>query len=151
MIRLGLFEPEIPENTGTLLRMGACLNVGLDIIHPCGFIFSHRRLRRAGMDYITHSHYQEHDTWDTFYNHARHTHRRLVLVDADPTGIPYTQFTFTSEDVLIMGKESSGVPPDVAKTCDAIIRIPMAHGMRSLNVAIAAAIVVGEALRQLQP
>jgi tRNA (cytidine/uridine-2'-O-)-methyltransferase len=147
LIRLALYQPEIPQNTGTLLRLGACLGVGLDIIEPCGFAFSESTLKRAGMDYIERAQYERHLTWKDFLTHSQTQGRRLVLLT--PAGLtPYTDFSFTREDTLLIGRESDGVPSTVREAIPYHIRISMLPHQRSLNMAIAGAMVVGEALRQ---
>lgn len=147
-MRLALFEPEIPQNTGTLLRLGACLGVGVDIIEPCGFVLHERRMRRAGMDYITLANMTRHDSWDAFFQKASSQGRRLVLID--PAGSePHISFSFSSQDTLILGRESNGFSEDVLSQVQERVCIPMKEGTRSLNVAIAGALVLGEALRQV--
>jgi tRNA (cytidine/uridine-2'-O-)-methyltransferase len=144
-VRLALYQPDIPQNTGAMMRLAACLGVPLDIIEPCGFILDDRRLRRAGMDYIDHLEMKRHASWDRFVNETKSG--RLVLLTTRGS-VPYLDFRFQPGDVLLMGSESSGVPDEVADAVDARIRIPMKPGLRSLNVALAAAMVLGEALRQ---
>lgn len=144
-MRLALFEPDIPQNTGTLMRLCACMAVPMDIIEPCGFILSDKNLQRAGMDYIGHLDMTKHLNWDAF--RAAQTGRRLVLMTTK-SAESFLDFKFTAADVLIAGRESVGVPDHVHQSVDARIKIPMAPAMRSLNVAIASALVLGEALRQ---
>jgi tRNA (cytidine/uridine-2'-O-)-methyltransferase len=143
-MRLALFEPDIPQNTGTLLRLAACLDLGVDLIEPLGFQLDDKRLKRAGMDYVHGLDLVRHRSWSRF--HAAPP-GRLVLLSARAE-TPYTAFAYRSDDVLLLGRESAGVPPAVHAAVDARVRIPMAAGMRSLNVALAAAMVAGEALRQ---
>ncbi len=143
-MRLALFEPEIPQNTGALLRLGACLGVPVDVIEPCGFVWSDRRLRRAGMDYLDRVDLRRHVSWRAFEATRR---GRLVLLTRH-AATPYTAFAFAEDDVLLLGRESAGVPPRVAAAAAARVAIPMRAGARSLNVALAAAMVLGEALRQ---
>lgn len=148
MIRLALYQPEIPQNTGTLLRAGACLGVKLDIIEPCGFGLSDTRLKRAGMDYVEIAQYTRHTSWQVFEEQAKENQKRLVYLT--PHGdVSYTDFEFTSQDILILGRESDGLPKDVAQEISHHIAIPMIEGRRSLNVALAGAMVLGEALRQI--
>ena len=144
-MRLALFQPDIAQNTGTMLRLAACLGVAADIIEPCGFAFDEGRFRRAGMDYLDRVTLHRHSSWAAF---AR-THRpgRLVLLTSRAE-TAYSDFVFQPDDTLMVGQESAGVPQDVHDAADARIRVPMAAGMRSLNVALAAAMVLGEALRQ---
>ena len=143
-MRLALYEPDIPQNAGTLIRLGACLGVGVDIIEPCGFVFTDRGLKRAGMDYLELAEIARHGSWEKFQANAR---GRIVLLTSKGA-TPYTQFAFAPDDILLLGRESAGVPPDVHDAADARLRIPLKPGLRSLNVALAGAIVLGEALRQ---
>jgi tRNA (cytidine/uridine-2'-O-)-methyltransferase len=146
-MRLALYQPDIPQNTGTMVRMAACLNVGIDLIEPAGFDLSDRNFRRSGMDYVERALIERHASWEAFCQNRRSAGLRLLLVETDGA-IPYTDFAFQPDDVLIMGRETSGVPLHVYEECDATLRINMQPGLRSLNVAIAAAMVLGEALRQ---
>ncbi|MFA6279425.1 MAG: tRNA (cytidine(34)-2'-O)-methyltransferase [Bdellovibrionales bacterium] len=146
-LRLALYQPDMPTNTGSMLRLGACLGVGLDIIEPCGFIWDDKRLRRVAMDYIDHINYERHRDWGTFL--AAKGARRLVLLTTK-AAVPYTDFAFKPDDVLMVGRESAGVPEDIHNAVDARVTIPMEEGLRSLNVALAAAMVLGEALRQTE-
>ena len=146
-VDLALYQPDIAQNTGTLLRLGACLGVRLHIIHPAGFLFSRRELRRSGLDYLDHADFLEHDSFEHFDRWRREAGRRLVLLTTKATENAYT-FTYVEGDMIMLGRESAGVPEAVAATADARIRIPMREGMRSINVAIAGALVLGEARRQ---
>lgn len=146
-MRLALFEPDIPQNAGALLRTAACLGVGVDVIEPCGFVFSDRRLGRAGMDYAAHAEVRRHSSWAAFLAGRGGAAGRLVLLTTRAP-IPYTGFDFRPGDVLVVGRESAGVPEAVHRAAEARVRVPMKPGMRSLNVAAAAAMVLGEALRQ---
>jgi tRNA (cytidine/uridine-2'-O-)-methyltransferase len=144
-MRLVLYQPDIPQNAGTLLRLAACMGVGVDIVEPCGFLFSDRHFRRAGLDYLPEAELVRHQSW-TAYGAARPPGRLIALsAHAD---IPYTGFRFQPGDALLLGQESTGLPPAVEAVADARLRIPMRAGLRSLNVAVAAAMVLGEALRQ---
>ena len=146
-MRLALYEPDIPQNTGTLLRTAACLGVPVDVIEPCGFVFDDRHLRRAGMDYLAHVEMCRHASWRAFLEaHSGDAKRLVLLTSAAVT--PYTAFRFRGDDTLLVGRESAGVPKSVHGAADARVRVPMAAGMRSLNVAVAAAMVLGEALCQ---
>jgi tRNA (cytidine/uridine-2'-O-)-methyltransferase len=147
-MRLALYQPEIPQNTGTLMRLCACMGINLDIIHPCGFVFDDRRLRRAGMDYTDISTVQHHTSWEVFYAWSLEEKYRLILLDAKAE-IPYTGFSFQERDILVMGQESCGVPKDVFHLIPQRLVIPMVPNCRSLNVSLAASMVVGEALRQI--
>jgi len=144
-MRLALYEPDIPQNTGTLMRLCACLGVPLDIIEPCGFILSDKNLRRAGMDYIDHLDMTKHLNWEAFK--AASAGKRLVLMSTKASG-SFLDFQFRPDDVLIAGRESAGVPEHVHAQCDARVLVPMKSGMRSINVALASALILGEALRQ---
>ena len=146
-----MFQPDIPQNTGTLLRLGACLDIELDIIEPCGFIFSERTLKRAGMDYLDMVRYRRHHSWEHFLQYrAEHPEEygRIVLLTT-PASEPYYNFEFRPNDIILMGRESAGVPEEVHQTADARLLIPMNHNARSINVAVSAVMVVGECLRQV--
>ncbi len=143
-MRLALYQPDIPQNTGAVLRLAACLGVGVDIIEPCGFVWSDARLRRAGMDYLDQVAVVRHASWQAYRAASR---GRLALLTTRAT-TPYTAFEFQTGDTLLLGRESAGAPPEVHRAADARLSIPMAPGARSLNVALVAAMVLGEALRQ---
>ncbi len=144
-MRLALFEPDIPQNAGTLIRLGAGLNVPVDIIEPCGFLFSDRGFKRAGMDYLDAADYVRHSSWQAYL--ASRAPGRLILLTVRGS-LPYTDFAFAASDTLLLGRESAGVPDTVHEAVDARLRIPLRTGMRSINVAQAGAMVLGEALRQ---
>jgi tRNA (cytidine/uridine-2'-O-)-methyltransferase len=148
-MRLALYEPDIPQNTGTILRLSACMGVAVDIIEPCGFVFDDRRLRRAGMDYLEAVDLTRHRSWSGYCVWRAGSDRagRLVLLTTR-TAVHYTAFAFDRSDTLLFGRETAGVPSDVHAAADARLMVPMAPGMRALNVAVAAAMVLGEALRQ---
>ncbi len=147
-MRLALYQPDIPQNAGALMRLCACLGVALDIIEPCGFLLSDRNFRRAGMDYAAQADMHRHASWDRFQAvRASGPKNRLVLLTTRAAQ-PYTGFAFDPDDILLMGRESAGVPDEVHQAADARLLIPMRPGLRSLNVAQAAAMVLGEALRQ---
>lgn len=151
-MRLALFQPDIPQNTGTLLRLGACLDFAVDIIEPCGFIFNEKAMRRAGMDYLEQVSYRRHNSWQDFLAYrAAHPEEygRLVLMSTHASE-PYTDFSFQPNDIILMGRESAGVPEDVHNQADARLLIPMNPKARSINMAISAAMVVGEVLRQIK-
>ncbi len=147
-MRLALYQPDIPQNAGAILRLGACLGVAVDIIGPCGFVADDRRLRRAGMDYLDQVELSRHRSWAA-YRRAREKDGggRLVLLTTRAER-PHTGFEFMADDALLLGRESAGVPDEVHAAADARLRVPMRAGSRSLNVALAAALVLGEALRQ---
>ena len=147
MIEIALFQPDIAPNAATILRMCACFGLSCRIIAPAGFVLSDAAFRRAGMDYIDRAALVSDDSWQAFRNAT--AGRRSVLVSTKAT-VSYTEFAFRAGDVIVMGRESSGVPEDVHQTVEARIRIPMRSGFRSLNVALACAIVTSEAMRQLR-
>lgn len=147
MIRLALFQPDIAQNTGTLVRLCACLGVGVDIIEPCGFDASDRNFRRAGMDYIERAAITRHDSFAAFVAGQRSLGHRLILGETDGL-VAHTDFLFQPDDVIIVGRESAGSTPEVYASADASIVIPMMAGLRSINVALAATLLLGEALRQ---
>ncbi|WP_439574280.1 tRNA (cytidine(34)-2'-O)-methyltransferase [Phreatobacter sp.] len=148
MIRLALYQPDIAQNAGTVLRLCACLGLGADIVEPAGFPVSAPAFRRAGMDYLDHVDWTRHDDFTAFEAWRRREGRRLVLMTT-AAALPYTAFGFRPGDVVMAGRESAGVPDLVHDAADARILIPMRPGLRSLNVAVSAAMVTGEALRQL--
>ena len=147
MMRVSLFQPDIPQNAGAIMRLCACLGVPLDIIEPCGFVLDDRRVRRAGMDYIELLETVRHPSWAAFL--ASRSAGRLVLVTTRAE-LSYISARFTPHDTLLFGRESAGVPDEVHAAADLRVTIPMRPGARSLNVATAAAMVLGEALRQLE-
>lgn len=144
-MRLALFEPDIPQNAGALIRLGACFGVPLDIIEPCGFLWNDAKLKRAGMDYVGQAEVVRHSSWTAFLS-ARSS-GRLVLLSTQGA-VRYVDFAFAVDDTLLLGRESAGVPNEVHAAADARVRIPMREGLRSLNVAQAGAIVLAEGLRQ---
>lgn len=148
MIRIALYQPDIAGNTGTILRLAACLALTVDIIEPAGFDLSDRALKRAGMDYLEMAALKRHLHWSAFEDWRRTEGRRLVLFTTKVT-LPYTDFAFRDSDVLLFGRESAGVPDHVHESVDARITIPMPGGGRSLNLAVSVAMATGEAMRQL--
>lgn len=148
IMRLALYQPDIPQNVGAMLRLGACLDVPVEIIEPCGFPFSDKGLRRAGLDYIERATLTRHVSWQAFMEvHGSPAGERLVLLTTTAEH-SYDEFAFESDDILLLGQESTGAPEHIHKTADARIKIPMAPGARSLNVVVAAAIALAEGLRQ---
>ncbi len=150
-MRLALFQPDIPQNTGTMMRLCACVDLSIDIIEPCGFIFNDKAMRRAGMDYLDMVDYRRHDSWADFLQYrAEHPQEygRIVLLTTHASE-PYVNFEFWDNDIILMGRESAGVPQEVHDIADARLTIPMNKNARSINVAVAASMVVGEALRQI--
>ena len=144
-MRLALFEPDIPQNLGAFIRLAACLGVPLDIIEPCGFPVDDKRIRRAAMDYYDLAAIQRHDSWNAFQR-DRKPGRLVLLTTAGATRLP--DASFRADDTLLLGRESAGVPAEVHAAADLRLRIPLQKSLRSLNVALAAAMVLGEALRQ---
>jgi tRNA (cytidine/uridine-2'-O-)-methyltransferase len=144
-VRLAVYQPDIPPNLGTLLRTGACFGVPVDVIEPCGFPFSERNFRRAALDYLPAAEIVHHRSWDAFQRER--APGRLVLLSTRGDA-PYCDFRYRADDILLVGQESIGVPPEVHAAAEARVAVPLRAGMRSLNVAIAAAMVLGEALRQ---
>lgn len=146
-MRIALYQPDIPQNTGTILRLGACLGVPVDIIEPAGFSLSDKALKRAGLDYLTHLDMHRHESFAAFEAWRQEQRGRLVLLTT-AAAQRYTAAVFAPGDILLLGRESVGVPPEVHVKVDMSVRVPMRAGMRSLNVAVAGAMVLGEALRQ---
>jgi tRNA (cytidine/uridine-2'-O-)-methyltransferase len=147
-MRIVLYQPDIPQNTGTILRLAACLNFSVDIIGPTGFDMSDRSLRRAGMDYIDRVKLTRHISFEDFAANQGTDPRRIILMTTRGSQ-NYTDFKFGESDCILFGRESSGVPDKVMNTATAKLKIPMVSGLRSLNLAVSVAMVVGEALRQL--
>ena len=147
-MQIALYQPDIPQNTGSLMRLSACLDVPLHIIEPCGFAFDERRLRRTAMDYAGHATIHRHLSWARFLDVRQAApHPRVILV-YPRVATSYLDFAYRPDDILLLGRESAGVPDEVAAACDAKVMIPMKAGVRSLNVSQAACIVLSEALRQ---
>lgn len=144
-MRIALYQPDIPQNAGAILRLAACLGIAVDVIGPCGFLWDEPRMRRVGMDYRDLAHIQHHDSWAAFLE-GRVGGRLLLLTTRGDT-TPY-DFHFQATDTLILGRESAGVPEAVHEIVDTRLRLNTQPGTRSLNVATAAALVAGEALRQ---
>ena len=147
MPRLAIYQPDIPQNTGTMLRLAACLGVPVEIIEPAGFDVSDRNLRRSGLDYLDRAAIARHISWNRFAAWLEETGARLVLATTK-SAEPYTRFAFAPNDVILVGRESAGVPDDVHAAASGRVVIPMRAGLRSLNVAVSAAMILGEALRQ---
>jgi tRNA (cytidine/uridine-2'-O-)-methyltransferase len=146
-MRIALYQPDIPQNTGTILRLCACLGIEAHIIQPAGFPTSDRAFRRAGMDYLDAVALVRHTSWLAFEGWRREHGHRLVLFSTGAT-LSYLDYRY-GDDVLLFGRESAGVPAEVHEAADARLLIPMRPGLRSLNVAVAAAMAAGEALRQI--
>ncbi|HLS67779.1 MAG TPA: tRNA (cytidine(34)-2'-O)-methyltransferase [Kiloniellales bacterium] len=143
-LRLALYQPEIPQNCGTLLRLAACLGVPVELIEPFGFLWDDKRLRRAGLDYSVLAEVTRHPSWEAF-RAARQERLILLTTSGDQN---HLEVSYRHGDILLLGQESAGVPPEVAGSADMRVAIPLCPGTRSLNVAVAGAIVLGEALRQ---
>jgi tRNA (cytidine/uridine-2'-O-)-methyltransferase len=146
-MRIALFEPDIPQNTGTILRLAACLGLEAHLIEPAGFPVTDRAFRRAGMDYLNSVAIERHVTWAAFEAWRHECGLRLVLFTT-AAAASYLDHAFEARDILLFGRESAGVPEAVHRAADARLRIPMRPGLRSLNVALACAVAVGEAMRQ---
>ncbi len=146
-MQVALYQPDIPQNTGTILRLCACLDVAAHIIEPAGFPISDRHFRRSGMDYLDRVTISRHDSWCKFAEWRKAAGNRLLLFSTKAAR-PYLDFRYQATDILLFGRESAGVPDEVMETADERLVIPIAPGMRSLNVAVSAAMALGEALRQ---
>jgi tRNA (cytidine/uridine-2'-O-)-methyltransferase len=147
MPSLALYQPDIPQNAGTLLRLAACLGIAAHVVEPAGFDMSDRSLKRAGLDYLEHVTLIRHRSWGEFEAWREGNGRRLILFTTR-AALPYSEFAFEPSDIIMVGRETSGVPETVHAAADARLLIPMVSGLRSLNVATAAAMAIGEALRQ---
>jgi tRNA (cytidine/uridine-2'-O-)-methyltransferase len=146
-MQIALFQPDIPQNTGTILRLCACLDVAAHIIEPAGFQTSDRHFRRAGMDYLDHVRLMRHDSWTKFEEWRRQAGYRLILFTTKVAS-SYLDFRYAPSDILLFGRESAGVTDAVVAAADARLLIPIKPPLRSLNVAMSAAMAIGEALRQ---
>lgn len=146
-VSLALYQPDIPQNAGNLFRTAACFSVPVHVIEPCGFALSHAKMRRAGMDYMTHVEMHRHANWTQFQT-EKPAGRTVLLTTKGEQSLP--DFRFVTGDTLLLGRESAGVPDDVHDSADVRLMLPMMQGLRSMNVAVAGAIAVFEALRQLQ-
>jgi tRNA (cytidine/uridine-2'-O-)-methyltransferase len=147
-LRIALFQPDIPGNTGTIIRTAACFGLGVDVIEPAGFDLSDRALKRSGMDYVEQAALTRHLDWEAFEAQRHKSGRRLVLATTKAS-LAYTAFEFEPGDTLLFGRESAGVPDTIHKLADVRIVIPLAEGRRSLNLAVSVGIIAAEALRQL--
>ncbi|MBU6156370.1 MAG: tRNA (cytidine(34)-2'-O)-methyltransferase [Alphaproteobacteria bacterium] len=143
-MRIALYQPDIAANTGTIIRLGACMAVAVDIIEPCGFPYGDSAMRRAGLDYIPRAMVARHASWQAF----RNTVQGRIILATTKAQTPYTGFAFRPDDTLLMGQETAGVPEAVHAATDAAVLIPMEPSTRSLNVALAAGMILGEMLRQ---
>jgi tRNA (cytidine/uridine-2'-O-)-methyltransferase len=146
-MRIALYQPDIPQNTGNIFRLGACLGVSVDIIEPTGFIFDDKKFKRSAMDYINHIDYKKHIDWQQFYNWSQEKKYRLILMTTKVRQSFY-EFEFHSSDILLFGRESAGVPDNIHQIVDHRLTIPMKEGVRSINLSSSVALVLGEGLRQ---
>ncbi len=147
-IHIALYQPDIPGNAGTILRLSACLGLKVHIIEPAGFDISDRNLKRAGMDYLASVALTRHINWQTFEEWRKSVHRRIILASTK-AALPYVGCQFHRDDILLFGRESAGVPDHVHEAADQRVLIPMIEGQRSINVAMSVAMIAGEALRQI--
>ena len=148
-MRIALFEPDIPQNSGNIFRLGACLGINIDIIEPTGYIFNDKRFRRSSMDYINFIKYKKHIDWQSFYDWSQKNKYRLVLISTKAKN-NFIDFSFKKHDILVFGRESAGVPNYVHLAIKDKIKIPMKKNLRSINVSSAVSMVIGEACRQLK-
>ena len=147
-MKLVIFQPDIPQNTGAMLRTCACFDTDIEIIHPCSFPLNDKLLKRSAMDYGSSIKVTEHDSWEIFKESLK-SEKRVILLSTKGK-IPYTDFTFQSDDYLMVGRESAGVPNEIHDQVDEVVSIPISKSSRSLNVSTAAAIALSEAVRQLK-
>ena len=142
-----MYQPDIPQNTGNIFRLGACLGIPVDIIEPTGFIFDDKKFKRSAMDYIDHLEYKRHIDWQYFYDWSQKNKYRLILMTTK-TNQSFYKFEFHSSDILLFGRESAGVPDKIHQMVDHRLTIPMKEGVRSINLSSSVALVLGEGLRQ---
>ena len=147
-MRIALYQPDIPQNTGNIFRLGACLGVSIDIIEPTGFIFDDKRFKRSAMDYLDHIDYKRHIDWQHFYDWAKEKEFRLILMTTKSKKSLYS-FKFYPSDILLFGRESAGVPENIHNIVDHRLTIPMKNGVRSINLSSSVALVLGESIRQI--
>lgn len=147
MITVALYQPDIPQNVGAMIRLCACVGADLEVIEPCSFPWDDRKIRQSAMDYINKLEIARRSSWENFM--AQKGERRVVLMSTKAS-VPYPEFTFQADDILLAGSESAGVPENVHEAADARVLIPMQAGLRSLNIVNATSMILGEALRQTQ-
>lgn len=147
MLHLALYHPQIPQNTGTLLRLASCLGIHVDLIRPFGFVFDDKKLKRAGMDYLQTADYEIHDSFELFWE--KYKNRRVIAMEANDVSVAHNNFKYEIDDILIVGSEHYGFLSEDLQRCSAMVKIPMIKGRRSINMAISAAIVLSEAMSQL--
>lgn len=145
MVSLALYQPDQAGNCGTIFRLSACLNVPVHLIHPCGFTFSSKEWKRSAMDYADYVKLIEHDDYEDF---IKHTNGQRKILLTTKSSVPFHKFTFEKDDILLLGRESAGVPEEVHNNVDARVIIPMVPNLRSINIAMSASMVLSEALRQ---
>ena len=148
-MRIALFEPDIPQNAGNIFRLGACLGIPIDIIEPAGFVIDDKRLRRASMDYYDYLDLTKHISWENFYDWSKINSYRLILLTTKSQK-SYYNYIFQNNDILLFGRESSGVPDKVHSTVNERLTIPMIKGPRSINLSSSVAMVASEVIRQLK-
>ena len=148
-MRIALFEPDIPQNAGNIFRLGACLGIPIDIIEPAGFVIDDKRLRRASMDYYDYLDLTKHISWENFYDWSKINSYRLILLTTKSQK-SYYDYNFQKNDILLFGRESSGVPDKVHSTVNERLTIPMVKGPRSINLSSSVAMVASEVIRQLK-
>ena len=147
MVSLAVYHPQIPQNTGTLLRLASCLGVHIDLIRPFGFIFNDAKLKRAGMDYIQTADYEIHDSFEILLEKSKN--RRIIAMEANDVSVAHHEFQYQDDDILMVGSEHYGFLPEDLNRCSEMVKIPMVQERRSINMAISAAIVLSEAMSQL--
>ena len=147
MLKIALFQPDIPQNVGAMIRLAACTGTELDIIEPCGFPWNDRKIKQSAMDYLEHVDITRHACWEEF---KAHNEGRRIILMTTKTEDSYTNFTFNDGDILLAGQESTGAPEHIHAQCHARLTIPMFSNMRSLNIVNATSMILGEALKQTQ-
>lgn len=145
-MKIALYQPDIPQNCGAMIRLCACMGVELDIIEPCGFIWNKNKIRKSALDYYDKISISRHESWNKFFDLYQGQRRIILMTTKSET--PYTSFTFQKDDILLAGRESAGVPEEVHDAVDDTIHIPMENGLRSLNIVNATSMILGEAIRQ---
>ncbi len=145
-MKIAMYQPDIPQNCGAMMRLCACMGVGLDIIEPCGFLWDERKIRTSAMDYYDKANITRHSSWEDFQK-RHHKSSRIILMSTKAS-TPYCDFSFKENDILLAGRESAGVPDYIHESVDARVFIPMKQGLRSLNIVNATSMILGEALRQ---
>ena len=148
-MRIALYQPDIPQNTGNIFRLAACLGIAVDIIEPTGFLFNENKFKRAMMDYMKSLEYKRHLDWNSFFNWVKKNNFRLVLLTTKSSK-SYSNYSFFKNDILLFGQESAGVPANIHKIVNESLTIPMVKGLRSINVSSSVAIVAAEACKQLK-